>query len=363
MRFGGWVFLAAGACALVGCGGKSVDVHAGGSDAQGGTTSTGGASATIGAAGEPGVGGSATTGALGGSNGLGGSSGSAANAQGPGGSVGAGANASGFGGGGGSNSSAGDVGEAGALGGELGDACSYRTSTSELTAMRDFYCTGSCLWDGRYWGESYCTIDCAGAPAICPDDFECTEDQNSPTKYWCARTMPKPPPDLGVPCTQRPGPYSCATDYADAAFCGEDDHDECSAKDCVEDVVAAAAYCTTPCADGTGRCPDGWDCTGNQSGTCVKHHDPSAYVGRRCEPGIEYGCSAATLCLSDEDGKIASCGLKFGTCLDDRRSGVKLSDYCTLRCEETPCPTGYECADIMTATGAPASGKYCIEQL
>jgi hypothetical protein len=49
-----------------------------------------------------------------------------------------------------------------------------------------------------------------------------------------------------------------------------------------------------------------------------------------------------------------SCAPNRGTCM------TGLPDYCTTRCETTPCPSGYTCTTITLNVGGPPSGQYCV---
>jgi hypothetical protein len=49
----------------------------------------------------------------------------------------------------------------------------------------------------------------------------------------------------------------------------------------------------------------------------------------------------------------------------DVRPGAPAStrEYCSMRCETDPCPTGYECLALTLSAGVNPDGKYCLRQL
>ncbi len=235
----------------------------------------------------------------------------------------------------------------------LGDLCAYTDLTSKLNALDGDVCaTGHCLWDGRYFGESYCTVACTGSnDTTCGAGYGCTEDQGEKGKYWCARNKPMAPSDLGDACTSQ---YlsDCTGASPRQNFCLAPAVDSCENKYCVYDGVDEASYCATPCNSKNAPCPDGWDCWRNPSGstgvidTCVKHHDPAELVGRLCYHGTPYMCESGMPCATTEQSSPPNCAPEGGYCVYDLRSGVTRHDYCSMLCDTATCPSGYTCTSL-----------------
>ena len=253
-----------------------------------------------------------------------------------------------------------------------GADCAYTDNTSNLNAITEPDCdTGYCLWDGRYLGESYCTIACSGPGAVCPDGYECDKDLHVSGKYWCARTPPTPPADLGAACSSV---YlsECTVTNPSQNFCLAPYVDSCEDRYCVYDGASKTSYCSTPCRAKKVPCPDGWDCWPNPSyttgifDTCIMHHQPAAYVGLSCQIGPTYGCQGDSPCVTKENATVPSCGLQNGICVFDPRNGMRV-EYCSMRCETDACPTGYDCMSITMDTGAAPqalpSGMYCVKHI
>ncbi|HEV8247480.1 MAG TPA: hypothetical protein VGP93_17005, partial [Polyangiaceae bacterium] len=194
-----------------------------------------------------GNGGSSVAGAGGAGAGMAGSS-VAAGGTGGGGTSGTGGASAGKGGAstGGAGNSAGASqagnGQAGSSTEGVGYECAYTDLSSKLSGEAYDSClTGYCLWDGRYFGDSYCTIACSGAGATCPDGFTCTQDQETSTKYWCALNPPTAPTDLGAMCSSQ---YvsDCTGSQARQNFCLAPAVDSCENDYCVYDGVTKSAY-------------------------------------------------------------------------------------------------------------------------
>ncbi|MET0791691.1 MAG: hypothetical protein ABW061_09245 [Polyangiaceae bacterium] len=269
-------------------------------------------------------------------------------------------------GGGGAQAGGSSSGGAGGSAPGLGAECFYTDNSSSLNAIDESSCdTGHCLWDGRYFGESYCTIACSGVGAACPDGYQCAQDQGSPSSYWCARTMPQAPTDLGTACTSE---YlsDCMGAHPLQEFCLAPSVDSCQNKYCAYDGISKDSYCSTPCRTKTAPCPDGWDCWRNPSGitgvfdACIKHHAAADFVGVSCYHGTPYDCQSGMPCYTSEAGTVPSCAPQIGACIYDLRPGVTKTDYCSMRCETDPCPTGYSC---MTLPIGVSSAMYCVQQL
>lgn len=249
-----------------------------------------------------------------------------------------------------------------------GGDCAYTDTTSKLNALVEPDCdTGYCLWDGRYLGESYCTIACAGPGAACPAGYECNDDARVAGKHWCARKKPTAPADLGATCTSDYMAECLGPQTVTENFCLDQYSRTCQNGYCVYDGAAKQSYCSTPCRTTTLPCPDGWDCWRNPSGmagvydACIKHHDSAELVGLSCYPGTGYDCKSGVACFTTEYLSQPSCGPQGGTCIDDRREGVKVPTmYCSMSCETSACPAGYQCVSL--AKGA-TSGMYCVKAL
>jgi hypothetical protein len=263
-------------------------------------------------------------------------------------------------------SGAGSGGETG-----LGDLCAYTDNTSMLNAIETDSCvSGYCVWDSRYLLETYCTIACAGVGAVCPEGYECTEDLGAPGKFWCVHPEPVPPPDMGAACESRLS-YCRNSQYASESFCLDGYTEECAASTCVHDPIADADYCSMPCSSRV-ACPEGYECTRHPSGAispddhefCIQRHELAEYVGRPCYEGSEY--CAERPCPTREEGYFNCNPAGSGICVFDNRAGrlTSYSAYCSVRCEDTPCPAGFVCTQIETAgAGAPPSGQYCVSEI
>jgi hypothetical protein len=239
--------------------------------------------------------------------------------------------------------------------------------TSKLNALDNDVCaTGHCLWDGRYFGESYCTVACAGSSATtCGSGYGCTEDQGAAGKFWCARNKPMAPSDLGDACTSQ---YlgDCTGASPRKNVCLAPAVDSCENRYCVYDGVEEGSYCATPCDARNAPCPDGWDCWRNPSGstgvldTCVKHHDPAEFVGRLCYHGTPYMCESGVPCATTEQSSSPNCAPENGYCVYDQRSGATRRDYCSMLCDTAACPAGYTCMSLPYGVNPL---MLCVEEL
>jgi len=259
----------------------------------------------------------------------------------------------------------------GGTGGEApspGGVCAYTDTSSKLNAIKEPNCdTGYCLWDGRYFAESYCTIACTGS---CPAGYECVADSRLTSKSWCARTPPTPPADLGTTCPKEYLPDCTSPTGIHSNFCLTPSAPQCERGYCVYDGASQTAYCSTPCRAKTAPCPNGWDCWHNPGvstslyDACIKHHEPAELVGLSCYIGSST-CQSGVACVGNENGTVPSCAPQGGLCLNDLRTGVSASarTYCTMRCETDACPTGYECLALTSDSGGTSFGMFCLKQL
>jgi hypothetical protein len=177
------------------------------------------------------------------------------------------------------------------------------------------------------------------------------------------------PDDLGASCPEPTfGCYNST--YPEQSFCLNSVQDACRTEYCVSDPIAAETYCSLPCNRVNAPCPTGWDCRRNPSGTtgvhdvCTKHHDPIEYVGLPCYMGYR-NCDMSP-CPTIENQTTYSCAdYGGGICLWDTREGRTISEYCSARCEDVECPSGYVCTALVTngAPEAPDSGDCRVEEL
>ena len=94
---------------------------------------------------------------------------------------------------------------------------------------------------------------------------------------------------------------------------------------------------------------------------CIKHHDPAELVGLSCSPSPEYDCKTGVACVTTEYLSQPSCAPQGGICIDDGRDGLKTRiRYCTMSCETSACPAGYQCLSLPKGA---TSGMYCVKAL
>ena len=313
----------------------------------GGGASSGGASA--------GTAGRAAGGVGGGPGGVGGGVGGV----GVGGEGGGGVETGGGAGGAGAGGSAQDGGQGQPV---VGDDCSLSCNYSPCGLADTSCASGYCVYDGRYLVDSYCSIQCAGAGAVCPAAYTCSADGLSYSKQsWCIKPAPVPPTDIGNAChVSALNVATCEGDTMFAqTFCEDRASTTCMDRLCVHDPVAPNDYCSMHCRPSHVPCPDGYDCRGspvfNDGYICTKTQPPGAYVGLPCDHGTSF-CSGSP-CVTDAG--LHTCAPNGGYCMI--RSVPAEQDYCTIRCETTPCPTGYTCVMINLDIGGPPSGQYCVK--
>lgn len=270
-------------------------------------------------------------------------------------------------------------------GNDLGEACSSDDECRSGLCLGGM-CTQSCDWlsptscpSGFYCdadsstscSSGYCVAGGAGSGALgasCASDTECAS-------LFCDRGI------CTTPCVPG-GTVGCAEGYtcqAGTLTCrgscqrGRELGDACDVNpDCISLTCATRgddSFCTQPCDDAT-PCPDGFTCTaaGNQSvcvpdagglddacttdadclsGICTTENGAS-YCTRGCDPpcpqGFECGESETDtdVCIRSERGIGQDCDSN-----DDCASQLCIVDgmstYCSERCTEEMCPSGFEC--------------------
>lgn len=209
--------------------------------------------------------------------------------------------------------------------GELGEPC----ACEEACAPSAPRCERNRILDPD--GASYCTLDCAADPSLCPAGYECTEGAASGGAPFCARCASEVPGvvPFGEPCACNadcePGaggqPASCVEGF-------------CRVSDCL---VADPS-----------SCPDGFGCEAGPGfstycAECIALSDPPAGEGEAC------GCSAECT-----EGLVCRRGACRRPCELDEQCGA-LS--CIHRTNETA-----SCQDPIldcAATGASGPGGSC----
>ena len=129
-------------------------------------------------------------------------------------------------------------------------------------------------------------------------------------------------------------PLDCSASPAPAG-CECSDNSDCEVGYCL--LTSAGKLCAEECIE---TCPDGFSCQAITSGG----------------PDVIFVCveRAPLLCKPcDADGECATLGFEGqDKCVS---SGSKGS-FCGVHCDfDNPCPTGYECGNVTTATGAGAT--------
>ena len=244
----------------------------------------------------------------------------------------------------------------------VGDACSLSCNYSPCGIADTTCASGYCIYDGRYLVESYCSIPCTGVGAACPAGYICSADGLYSNEFWCTRPPPVPPTDIGQACQVADlNIGTCEGDLMVAlTFCEDRSSATCMDMLCVHDPVAPNDYCSMHCRPTRVPCPAGYDCrvspVFNDGYICTKTQAPDAYVGLPCDASTSF-CLNAPPCVTDAG--LHTCAPNGGYCMIRRVSSEP--DYCTIRCETTPCPSGYTCTMINLESGGPPSGQYCVK--
>lgn len=142
--------------------------------------------------------------------------------------------------------------------------------------------------------------------------------------------------------------------------------EQCASGDCLDD-EGGRAFCTQSCELG---CPRGYHCRGGRcvGGDLVAPGDPCIteedcaldadcidYEGDRyCALGCGEGCEAGFVCADTAEGqRCVPEGLGLGVACgmnEECRSGI-CAGVCTRICDDTPCPSGYDCLPAGPARG------------
>lgn len=243
----------------------------------------------------------------------------------------------------------------------IGQECNFSCS-SPVCGTTDNGCpSGYCVYDSQYVRRSYCTALCGTSNPACPTGYTCVVDSFT-SQHWCLKPAPPQPTDLGAPCPSSMSTTWCELSQNDGpkSFC-TGVSTTCMAPRCAHDPVSKTDYCSALCNPSRFPCPTGYDCRQSprfaDGYLCTIHHAPMEYLGVFCSAGTAL-CVGGGTCPTRETWH--TCDPNGGICLQEAAGSPDRADYCTYRCETTPCPDGYVCRMFTIDPAGAPSGQYCV---
>ncbi len=265
-------------------------------------------------------------------------------------------------------------------------ACGPPPGTQTPACQKDsdcpqgFFCNGKqscqvslgCTSDAQCTAPLRCNVETG--ECLCSQDSDCAAGQLCNTTGHC----------------QSPTDCFYNTDCASGFICDTKSHGCIPAHSCLQDVQCPLGQVCHPNSDGGGACQPGCiqdgDCPlATIEGPGQVQYVPQACLNGQCTVGAcnftstcpfgdscqnnycESACSPQTpYCQTCDPNQPNSCGGGANFCVIDSRDDPSCGSplppsnclhYCSIDCDKTPCPAGYDCSAVVLLNPTASSGQ------